>query len=648
MGKTYGWMGKILRINLCTGDAQMMPTSEFAEKFIGGRGFLSKIYWDEVDSKIEALHPNSSLMLLTGPLAGTSAIACSRWIIGGKSPLMSPDQFGLGNLGGNFGAGIKSAGLDGIIVTGKSPKPTYLFIHECKTEIKDAGDLWGCETALTLKRLRSEHGKMQYVCIGPAGEKLVRFATVTSNNGSSGGSGFGAVMGSKNLKAVVVGGSNKVSVARPDELKKVNGRIRSFIEGRFLMDPTIEDIELVKRTPCIACPVACPRGLYKHVSGKEEYLKNCQSSYMYSPWDQRYNKGRTTTTPFLATSLCNQYGLCTQEMSNLLNWLYECSKQGFLTDDDTGVPLSQIGSLEFIETLVNKIISRDGFGDMLAEGTIRASYTVGQGTEKLINRIVTRSSFNANTYNPRYFNTNAVFYATESTSAITNLHEVIFPIMFWSMWFSSDGVMSQISTEVLQNIARKFWKSEKAVDFSTYEGKAETAYIIQNREYAKDNLVACDCVYPLLATPFGSEDFVGDPTFESQLLSAVTGLDYDEEEHYRTGERIFNLQRAIQGIEGREGRKDDKINEFNFNEGFDKEEGFFEIFNPDSMLPGPDGEVISRKGAVVERDKFEKMMDEYYKLRSWDVTTGLQKKDNLEDLGLSEIIPELQKKGLVK
>jgi aldehyde:ferredoxin oxidoreductase len=214
------------------------------------------------------------------------------------------------------------------------------------------------------------------------------------------------------------------------------------------------------------------------------------------------------------------------------------------------------------------------------------------------------------------------------------------------MWYATDGASSPFSTEVMQNIARRFWKSEKAVDFSTYEGKAQVACIIQDREYAKENLVVCDFLYPLI-TADGAEDHVGDPTLENRLLSAVTGMNTNETEYYQTGERIFNLQRAIQGREGRAGRKDDTLDEFNFTQAIEVEEGFLGIFNPEFMLPGPGGELISRRGCVVERDKFEKMMDEYYVLRGWDVKTGLQKKEKLEALSLSEIIPEMEKRNLI-
>ena len=647
MNSTYGWQGSLVRVNLTSGESQRISTAELTERFIGGRGVVSKIYWDEVDPKTDALHPENPLIVMTGPLAGTPAISGNRWFMAGKSPLLYPDQFGLGSIGGSMAVKIKAAGLDGLVVTGKAQKPSYLYINNSTVEIKDAAGLWGCDIPDTLKRLGDEHGKnAQSVCIGPAGENKVRYAIAMSDNGSCGGSGFGAVMGSKNLKAIVIEGSEKVAVARPDELKKVNSQIRSLIEGRVLMDPNLDGIELIKRSPCQGCPSGCARGLYKHVSGREEIRKNCGSAYMYYLWDRMQNKDESTPVAFLATSLIDRFGLCAQEMNNLLHWLHECGEKGIITDDKAGITLSQLGTREFIEQLIEMIVSRKGFGDLLAEGPGRAAKTLGKAAEEIYNLRATSSGFNAGAYNPRFFITNAVFYATESTSTMNQLHEVCFPIMKWTMWYATDGGMSPFSTEVMQNIARRFWKSEKAVDFSTYEGKAEVAYIIQNRQYAKENLVVCDFMYPI-TTAEGAEDHVGDPTIESRLLSAVTGSDFSEASYYQTGERVLNLQRAIQGREGRVGRKDDCLNEFNFTQTFEEEPGFFAVFNPEYMLPGPGGELRTRKGKVVEREQFEKMMDDYYTLRGWNVTTGLQTRKTLERLSLSDILPEMETKALL-
>jgi aldehyde:ferredoxin oxidoreductase len=647
MGKTYGWTGKMLRVDLTSGETQHVPTEGLAERFIGGRGFTAKTYWDEVSTETDALSPESPLMIMTGPLAGTPALAASRWFISGKSPLLYPDQYGLGSVGGSLGVELKNAGFDGIIISGKAVKPSYLYVTDGKAEVRDAGGLWGLGTRETLQKIHGEHDdRTQVACIGPAGENKVRLALAMSDNGACGGSGFGAVMGSKNLKAVAVRGTGKVAVADPDGLKAINEQIRSFIKGKVLMDPSLEGIELVKRSPCRGCPGGCPRGVYRHSSGREEVRKNCQSSYMYFSLDKKYHGGQLTENPFIATSLCDQNGLCTQEMGNVLRWFEKCIDNEIFTEEETGIPLSKIGSLEFIETFIEKMVKREGFGDALAQGTSRAAHIAGKGSEKLLESTVTKSGFNVHAYNPRYFITNAVFYATESTSTMNQLHEVCFPLVRWVFWYVSDGGTSPFSTEVMQRIAKRFWKSEKAVDFSTYDGKAEVAFIIQNRNYAKENLVACDFLYPLI-TADGAEDHVGDPTLESRILSAVTGVEFDEEGYYLTGERVFNLQRAIQGREDRVGRKDDVLVEFNFTEPIEEEEGLFGLFNPDFMLPGPGGEIISRKGKVVERDKFESMMDEYYEMRGWDAKTGLQKEGRLNELSLSDMVPDLRKLNLL-
>lgn len=464
----------------------------------------------------------------------------------------------------------------------------------------------------------------------------MRLAIGMSGNTACGGSGFGAVMGSKNIKAITVRGNGKINVAEPDKLKEINKEIYALTKGKILMDPSIGGIDLIKRSPCKGCPGGCPRGLYKHTSGREEILKNCQSVYFYNTLDSKYNDGNSSDNTFLATSLCNRLWICTQEMGNILRWMAKCIDGNILTEDKTGLPLSEIGSLEFIETLLGKITSREGFGDTLAEGTVRAAKALGKEAEKFLKGTVTKSGFNTNAYNPRYFITNAIFYATESTSTMNQLHEVCFPLMKWAMWFATDGAMTPFGTDVMRNISKKFWGGEKAVDFSTYKGKAKSAFMIQNREYAKENLVVCDFFFPI-TTADGSEDHTGDPTLESRTLSAVTGMDIDETGYYKTGERTFNLQRAIQIREGRRGREDDLIDEYNFTEPIEIEEGYFGMFNPDFMLPGPDGELITRKGAVVDRYKFSKMMDEYYELRGWDKTTGLQTKEKMEELGLEEI-----------
>jgi aldehyde:ferredoxin oxidoreductase len=198
-----------------------------------------------------------------------------------------------------------------------------------------------------------------------------------------------------------------------------------------------------------------------------------------------------------------------------------------------------------------------------------------------------------------------------------------------------------MSSSFFRDIARTFWGSEIAGDLSTYEGKAMAAKKIQDREYVKESLVVCDFYWPMFYFE-NTEDHRGDPTLESQVYSAVTGNEMDEEALNRVGERIFNLQRAVRVREGLRGRQDDWIPEAYFTVPLK-----MFVANPECLVPGRDGEVTSRKGEVVDRDKFEEMKTEYYRLRGWDTETGLQTKKKLEELGLSDIAGELEKGGFL-
>lgn len=651
MSNRFGWTGAFLEIDLTAGTVQKTSSTAYLHDFIGGRMLAARLYWDRVPAQVKALDPENVLMLMPGPLTGSPATACSRWVICAKSPHSYPDQYGFGNGGGRFGAEIKRAGYDGILITGKAPTLSYIEIEDDRVNIRDAAVLRGLATDDTMGKLKDLHGSSyRPVCIGPAGENQVRFAIVSSDQGSSFANGMGAVMGSKNLKAVVIRGSQKVGVANPEKLKKINKKIRHFREGQneslYLTEPMIQGIDKTRSTPCYGCPGGCMRAYFRHTSGREEIRQTCASAFMYLPWDQKYS-GESTENTFLATSLCDRYGLCTGEVSNLLHWLNACHEKGLLTEDETGLLLSKIGSREFIEKMIDRIVHQKDFGALLAEGTRRAAIEKGREAEETALEHIRPSGYVADAYGGRLFFTNALFYATENRNPIIQLHEFSFTLLKWMLWHTTSGSMSNLSTENLRKIAELAWGSEKAVDFSTCAGKARAAFTIQNRQHIKESMVACDRFYPLLETD-KTEDGVGDPSFVPQMFSAVTGREMSMEDYLRAGERSMNLQRAIAGREGKIGRKYDTINEFNFTEGRETEEGMIGLFNPDLEFPGPGDEIVSRKGKVLERSDFEQMKDEYYTFRNWDVNTGLQNKESLNDLNLSFVTEELEKKGFLK
>jgi aldehyde:ferredoxin oxidoreductase len=205
----------------------------------------------------------------------------------------------------------------------------------------------------------------------------------------------------------------------------------------------------------------------------------------------------------------------------------------------------------------------------------------------------------------------------------------------------ANGIIEEafMSSEAISRIAKRFFGTELAVDFSTYDGKALTAKSIQDRESAKESLILCSFSWPITHVRH-SEDHMGDPTLESKLFSAVTGRGIEEGELYRVGEKIFNLERAIHAREGHSGREEDTLPDYCFEEPAKP----FSPYNPGSLVPGKNGEVISKKGAVLDRDKFEDMKTEYYRLRGWDAHTGLQTREKLNELGLSDVADELEKR----
>ena len=640
MSHQYGYAGKILRLNLSTGSISTVPTEVYANRFLGGRGIALKIYWDEVSPQIDALDPENQIAIMTGPVCGVPGIAGSRWQVSGKSPTIN--QFSYSNLGGAWGAQLKFAGYDGLIVQGKSDRLVYLMIENEKVELRDATHLNGKGAIQTREILKEELDKsFCVVSIGPAGENMVRYATLLADSDSSGSSGFGAVMGSKNLKAIAARGVGTIDVADKEKIRSLRKTIRELKFDPFIW-PTMLSQDRIKRDICFGCINGCMRVNYHPEEGQAgKYC--CQSAGYYEVRAQRYY-GDITEVPYQATKLCDDYGIDTRFIETLMMWLSRCLRANVLTDDETGVPLSKMGSREFIETLIHKIAFRQGFGDILAEGVHKAAETVGKDSEKFITDYMIKTGEDS-PYGPRMFITTGLLYATEPRMPIQQLHEVGLPVLLWvgrtlGIDFLIPGE-NYMASDVVRAIAKKFWGDEIAADFSTYQGKALSAVKIQNRQYVKESLILCDFSWPIIHSP-KTPDHVGDPSLESRICAAVTGMDIDEETLYSLGERVFNLQRAVLTREGRKGREYDTLEEFNFTSPLKAEFG-----NPDCLVPGKDGEVFSRKGMVVDRTEFEKMKDEYYKFRGWDVSTGLQTTAKMAELDLGDIADTLKREGLL-
>jgi len=545
-------------------------------------------------------------------------------------------------LGGRWGAELKFAGYDAILVRGKSEKPVYLFLHDDVAEFKDASALWGKGAIETRDILKGELGtSVSVVAIGPAGENLVTMANLLADNDASGSGGLGATMGSKNLKAIVVKGTKKrARVAHPERLKELTGYFRGLgaaaisEAGGLALKITGPN---TKRELCYGCLGNCLRRSYEAKDGRKGKFM-CQSAIFYQLF-QPTPQAEGYDLAFHANKLCDDCGLDTLAITSIIIWLYRCYASGILTDENTDIPISRLGRLEFIETLVRKISHREGFGDILAQGLPKAADLMGPAARELITDYIAKAGL-PSISDPRLYTTAALFYALEPKPPMPQLQGISRVILKWLDW-RKQAKNSYVSTDVFRRIAKRFWGSELAAELSTFEGKALAAKMIQDRECAKGCLILCNFLWPIMYLE-GSEDHVGDPTLESKVLSAVTGNGVDEEALNRIGERVFNLHRAILLREGHQGREDDKLPD---NWHTMPLEGDFP--NPECLVPGKGEEVVSRIGSVVDKEEFERTKDEYYQLRQWDVTTGLQTRAKLEELGLKDVAQDLARRGLI-
>ena len=647
---TPGYAGRILRLDLSSQRVDEVPTSDYSGKFCGGRGLAAKLYWDAVNPEAGALDPGNLMVFATGPLAGVPVIGGSRWQVCGKSPAAKPHHFSYSNLGGRWGAALKFAGYDAIAVKGRSEKPVYVLINDDGVSFRDASALWGKGAIETRGALKAELGDTARVAtIGPAGENLAVMATILADQDSSGSGGLGAAMGSKKLKAIVVlTAKGRAEVAQPDKVQELINYYRSLVRiplrsstYRYSDElvPSFGRAKMKKADPCYGCR-GCTRRTYEAEDGKKGKFM-CASALFYQPWVVHHHGGWKDDVAFYATKLTDDSGLDSKAIDHTIGWLHACCQAGTLTEEGTGIPISRAGSLEFIERLTRKMAFREGFGDVLANGVHAAAEAVGADAVKQAERVgyLGMPEYEL-LYDPRLYIPHALFYAMEPRLPMGQLHEYGVLMPKFAAW-AKRLPEAKASSEVVRAIAKRFWGSEIAADLSTYEGKALAARRIQDRETAKECLVLCDMLWPIVDLD-DTEDHVGDPALESSLLAAVTGRDIDEDGLNRIGERVFNLQRAILVREGHRGRSFDQPPTRCFTNPLR-----FDQVNQDCVVPGKNWQPVSRKGATLDRESFERMKDEYYRLRGWDVKTGLQTRAVLEELALQEVADDLGTRGLL-
>ena len=410
-----GWTGTTLRVNLTNGDISKEPTNmENARNFFGARGLGTKILYDEVDPKVDALSPENKLIFAPGPLTGTFGPSVGRYNVVTKGPLTG--AIAASNSGGSFGPEMKFAGYDMVIVEGKAKKPVYLWINDDQVEIRDAGKIWGKEVPDTTDLIRAETDDgAKVACIGPAGEKQVLFACIMNEmHRAAGRSGVGAVMGSKNLKAVAVVGNHPVVVADAkafetavmiarakiqanpvggaglkaygtDVLVNILNQVgslpaRNFHDGHF---PTADKFGgeslsknvLVRPKACFSCIISCGR-VSKVTNPK--YAGEGEGPEYESAWAFGADCGIDDLDAITkANFICNELGLDTITMGTTIACAMDLFTNKIITEKNTdGIPL-RFGDAETMVKLVSMTGHREGFGDQLADGSYRLAKKYG-------------------------------------------------------------------------------------------------------------------------------------------------------------------------------------------------------------------------------------------------------------------------------
>ena len=615
-----GWTGKTLWVNLTGSEIKTVSTQPYAGKYLGGRGIASRIYWETVRPETGTFDPDNHLTFMTGPLVAAGVQGATRMSVTAKSPSLHPEGYSTGNIGGFVGAELKKAGFDGIVIRGRAPRPVYLFVRDGSVKLNDASLLWGKSAYRTVRMLRDTHGeKVRYLVTGVAGERLVRSAVILASHEGTCRMGFGAVMGSKNLKAITVEGTGTPSVADPKRLRELNrytiGIHRPLVSSA---PPGIGAsghgylLEALGNGGCYQCALTCHRKLYRY--GNRPNLvgyRRCASMEYYLPWQYGY-EDEPVDTFFDAPAIANDFSIDTNDASGIIQWLHACYNAGVLSEKETGLPLSGIGRREFLEKLYHSMAYREGFGDILAEGLSRSLEQLPPAARAVL------SSSTASGGSPHASPAGAVvpyslIQSMEPRTHPAQIHELSRFRLAW-LRNRSEPDVSPVTNSVFHAVARAFWGGEEAGDLSGYEGKALAIKKMQDRTYLKDSLGLCDAAWPIvysLATP----DNVGDPDLEEKLFTAVTGIPGEELESYAS--RIVDIQRDILLREGRNVPGDDFPTDADFTDISGTGTG-----NRSFLVPGPGGSVVDAAGKALDREKFTAMLKEYYHLRGWDEETG--------------------------
>lgn len=612
----YGWTGTVLRIDLTTRQITKEPLREdWARDYIGGRGLGARYLLTEVDPKVDPFSPDNKMMVVSGPLTGTNASCGSRYMVVTKGPLTN--AITTSNSGGSWGPELKAAGYDMLILEGRASSPCYLWIYNDQVEIRDAAHLWGRTVWETEEHLKTELGVPDAIIasIGPAGEKLVRFACIMNDlHRAAGRSGVGAVMGSKNLKAIAVRGTGAVRLADPKAYMEAQWAMKTklrqspvtsqglpiygtevlvnvinehgalptrnhqetvFEKAEEISGETLTETRLVSNKACFACTIACGRvtmlpgdaaGKYTVTTHPHNWKIAGEGPEYEAAWAMGAECGVGDLDALIkANWLCNELGMDAISFGATVAAAMELYEKGVVQLAEAGIPL-KFGSGEALIAMAEKVAYREGFGTELAEGSKRMTEKFGR-PEVFMG--VRGQEFAA--YEARAIQGMGLGYATSNRGAC---HLKAY------------------------TVAAEILGLPRQMDPRATEGKAEITKLFQDATATVDATGLCQ----FLTFGIGLEEIL-------PQLSAATGVAYTMEDLLKIGERIWNLERLWNERSGMTGKEDTL---------------------PKRILeePIPSGPA---KGQV---NRLGEMLPEYYQLRGW-TADGRITPEKLRELGLA-------------
>ena len=614
-----GWWGRILRVDLTDNKVWVQEYSEeVAKSFIGGRGLAVWILWNEVKN-VDPLGPDNKLIFASGPFNGLPTPSGGKMVIAAKSPLTG--GYGDGNLGTMATVHLRKAGYDALVVEGKAKKPVYIYIEDDNVSILSAEGLWGKTTFETEKELKEIHGKnVGVLSIGPGGENLVKYAVVISQEGRAAGRpGMGAVMGSKKLKAVVIKGTKEIPVADKEKLRGLSQEAynailnspgypfwhrqgtmaavewtnensalptRNFSDGIFEFARSIDGFTMegmkVKQRGCPYCNMPCGN-VVLDADGQESELDYENVALLGS----NLGIGKLNEVSVL-NRIADEMGLDTISLGNTIGFMMELKEKGILKNEDA----PEFGDFKKAKQLALDIAYRRGeLGNLAAEGVKAISEKVGGKDIAMHVKGLEVSGYNCFIY--------PAMALAFGTTAIGAHHKEAW-VIAWEI--GTAPIEGEKAQKVEYNITYDPEKAAKVIELQRLRGGLF------------EMLTACRLPWVEIGLSLD---------YYPKLIEAITGVKYTWDDLYKAADRVYALMRAywVREFNGNWSREMDYPPERWFKEG---------------LKSGP------YKGQHLDKEKYDALLSEYYKLRGWS-EKGIPKKETLKDLGLEFVIPELEK-----